>query len=801
MFCPKCGNKIADDSVFCPYCGQKMSAAERRRNTKEQDPEETEYRYYQEDRNRKGRDSEEDAAETYQEQSYRENSYQEDTERESSGYEQEDFDREYSEQGQPRRQSSDRDGFDQSSFGRNDYDQRNFYEQRKSYEEDAEDFLQHDQYKRAKAAGEKRKRRLAVGLILLVAVVFAAVGGLYLYRNSHPSGSGSSGSQTASAGAAAGQNSGAQTDKEEDKDADADSKGTSEAKRDDSTGTQEDTDSQTQNADTDNNTQISDADNNGTQTSDTDTNTTVISPSLMVVGKAPSLSGYTKVGVSSANASSTIRQSTTNNDAMLMFDSSDKTSWQEGVSGYGEGETVDIYFDGTYELHYIAFKLGNWRNDKYYYGNAKPKTITLDFGTATAQVTFPDTDRTTQYVELSTPVSTDHMQLRIDAVYPGTKWADTCINEIILYGIASSGRTGTAGTDTSVPGVTKGDEPETVFDEPFTVYANVHDYLSVWDTSTRHAELTRVKPNTEFTVYGQTNELYYVKIVSTGEYGWVNSAYTKKASGSSGNSAGTAGSSQNGSQQNQGTGTAVTSDSSGQSSGSIGTASDRPAAAAQIGEIDGKTYIISDYVFSSGLTPLPFSPAEFDYVCSFVSYDGRVYYSCKSDGTDGYGMAIYSCKSDGSDQQLIKRFSEVPENGFDLNQFAIEEGILYYQDRLTGEGTTYAYDLSSGTEAEVTSVPQAVREYLEESVLYTEDGIFYKDSDGIIYQVDEKGNEQEIASTASYCQVAGVSEGKLYYTDYGNNDGILYSYDISSGDSEKLAEHATAGGGDPYFNW
>lgn len=793
MFCPKCGNKIADGSVFCPYCGQRMSTAERKENTKEQVPEETEYRYYQEDQNRKGRDAEEDAAETYQEEAYRENSYQEDAAGESSGYEQGDFDWEYSEQEQSRRRSTDRDGFEQNSFGYNDHDQRDSFGQKKSYEEDAEDFLQHDQYKRAKAAGEKRMRRLAVGLILLASVVFATVGGLYLYRNSHPSGSGSSGSQTVGEGAAAGQNSGAETEeKEEDKDADSDPQESSETKKDDSTGTQEDTDTQTQPADTDNDTQISDA----------DTNTTVKSPTLTVAENSPSLSGYTKVGVSSANASSTIRQSTTSNDAMLMFDGSDKTSWQEGVSGYGEGETVDIYFDGTYELHYIAFKLGNWRNDKYYYGNAKPKTITLDFGTATAQVTFPDTDRITQYVELSTPVSTDHMQLRIDAVYPGTKWADTCINEIIPYGIASSGGTETAGADTeSVPGVTQGDEPATVFDKPFTVYANVHDYLSVWDTSTRHAELTRVKPNTEFTVYGQTNELYYVKIVPTGEYGWVNSAYTKKASGSSGNSASTAGSSHNGSQQNQGTGTAVTSDSSGQSSGSIGTASDRPAAAAQIGEIDGKTYIISDYVFSSGLTPLPFSPAEFDYVCSFVSYDGRVYYSCKSDGTDGYGMAIYSCKPDGSDQQLIKRFSEVPENGFDLNQFAIEDGVLYYQDRLTGADTVYAYDLSSGTETKVTDVPQAVREYLEENVLYTEDGTFYKDSDGIICQVDEKGNEQEIASTTSYCQVAGVSGGKLYYTDYGNNDGILYSYDISSGEVEKLAEHATAGGGDPYFNW
>ena len=74
-------------------------------------------------------------------------------------------------------------------------------------------------------------------------------------------------------------------------------------------------------------------------------------------------------------------------DKRTYLDISEKTgastatiSWQEGVSGYGINESVSFSFDDLHKVKYIAFKLGNWKNDKYYYGNAKPKTINLVFG-------------------------------------------------------------------------------------------------------------------------------------------------------------------------------------------------------------------------------------------------------------------------------------------------------------------------------------------------------------------------------------------------------------------------------------
>lgn len=95
----------------------------------------------------------------------------------------------------------------------------------------------------------------------------------------------------------------------------------------------------------------------------------------------------------------------------------------------------------------------------------------------------------------------------------------------------TSGSAASASTAESSEDISFG--PETVYDEPFSVYANVNEYLTVWDTSTRHAEVTKIKPDTELRVYGKTKEMYYVEIVSTGQTGWVNSKYTRTEADSS----------------------------------------------------------------------------------------------------------------------------------------------------------------------------------------------------------------------------------------------------------------------------
>ena len=146
--------------------------------------------------------------------------------------------------------------------------------------------------------------------------------------------------------------------------------------------------------------------------------------------------GFYQIPVVAASATSTISQENTNNTPMMLFDGRDDTTWQEGVNGYGIGESVSFSFDGMHKVKYIGFKLGNWKNEKYYLGNAMPKTMTLVFGDYTGQITFRGTKKEIEWVEVNNLVNADSMKITIDDIYPGTSWEDTCITEILVYGVS-----------------------------------------------------------------------------------------------------------------------------------------------------------------------------------------------------------------------------------------------------------------------------------------------------------------------------------------------------------------------------
>ena len=153
----------------------------------------------------------------------------------------------------------------------------------------------------------------------------------------------------------------------------------------------------------------------------------------ILITDEPDVSKLHKANVIAANASSTISQEGTSNSPILLFDGKDATNWQEGVDGYGISETISFSFDDFYKVKYIGFKLGNWKTDRYYVGNAKPKTMTLAFGDYVGPVTFTG-ERKVEWVEVNNAVKANSMRITIDDVYPGTQWEDTCITEIMVYG-------------------------------------------------------------------------------------------------------------------------------------------------------------------------------------------------------------------------------------------------------------------------------------------------------------------------------------------------------------------------------
>lgn len=148
--------------------------------------------------------------------------------------------------------------------------------------------------------------------------------------------------------------------------------------------------------------------------------------------KAPK--DYVRLEVATASSSSELVQEGTDpNNAWMVLDEKEETSWQENVSGPGIGETLDFSFSGEQKIKYMSFKLGNWRNDKYYKGNNIPETLKIRMGELEFSVTFPKKQQEF-WVELSEAFPTYDVQVEIVSVYKGTSWDDTPIAEIGMYG-------------------------------------------------------------------------------------------------------------------------------------------------------------------------------------------------------------------------------------------------------------------------------------------------------------------------------------------------------------------------------
>lgn len=146
-------------------------------------------------------------------------------------------------------------------------------------------------------------------------------------------------------------------------------------------------------------------------------------------------SGYWGVGIAYASASSSLYQEGYDNSAYSAFDGSTYTSWQEGVDGYGEGEYIYASFDREYQVSYIAFKLGNWRDEGNWRLNSRPSSVTIWIGNAGYQLSFYDS-MMDFCVGFTRDIPATDISITVNGVYKGDSKdsQDTCISEITVYG-------------------------------------------------------------------------------------------------------------------------------------------------------------------------------------------------------------------------------------------------------------------------------------------------------------------------------------------------------------------------------
>lgn len=136
-----------------------------------------------------------------------------------------------------------------------------------------------------------------------------------------------------------------------------------------------------------------------------------------------------------------------NYTAPSAIDGSLSTPWCESASGPGAGQWILLTFSGPIEVSELGFSVGYDREADdarhragLFTENNRVKQATLTFSDGRqAMATFAGA-RGIQKISLADapggPVITTSLKVTIDAVFPGTRWNDTCIAEIQVWGQA-----------------------------------------------------------------------------------------------------------------------------------------------------------------------------------------------------------------------------------------------------------------------------------------------------------------------------------------------------------------------------
>ncbi|MCB9529475.1 MAG: hypothetical protein H6701_14005, partial [Myxococcales bacterium] len=123
--------------------------------------------------------------------------------------------------------------------------------------------------------------------------------------------------------------------------------------------------------------------------------------------------------------------------AMFVADGDKKTGWVEGADGDGAGEWIRLHVEPVAAVARVEVAVANGcqQSGASYrrYGRVKQATVTLQPGGASAVMALADDkDWQTQVIEQPAGPLTA-VELRIDAVYPGSGGENTCLSEVAVH--------------------------------------------------------------------------------------------------------------------------------------------------------------------------------------------------------------------------------------------------------------------------------------------------------------------------------------------------------------------------------
>jgi hypothetical protein len=118
-----------------------------------------------------------------------------------------------------------------------------------------------------------------------------------------------------------------------------------------------------------------------------------------------------------------------------LVDGNPATAWIEGGDGAGTGEWVKFEFVSPLTLSRIDVANGYQVDDSRFDGDARVKTIEVEYSDGESQVVdLLDTKDIQSITAL--PIRTEWIKLTIYSVYPDYIWADAALSEVRFYGLA-----------------------------------------------------------------------------------------------------------------------------------------------------------------------------------------------------------------------------------------------------------------------------------------------------------------------------------------------------------------------------
>jgi ankyrin repeat protein len=136
--------------------------------------------------------------------------------------------------------------------------------------------------------------------------------------------------------------------------------------------------------------------------------------------------------IDTVNADSTLQEGETSDYIEFNLINETPDSWSEGEEGSGIGVKIKFTFKRTMEIDFVNIKNG-FGDSEYFKANNRVKELRVSDGRGNSEIIeLEDTD-VFQKIRFENVYKTDYLEFEILEVYRGSRWDDTCIDEISFY--------------------------------------------------------------------------------------------------------------------------------------------------------------------------------------------------------------------------------------------------------------------------------------------------------------------------------------------------------------------------------